>query len=366
MSPRIALCVLSLILSVLVGASLARGGGDGTPAANSARDSGKRLVLGLSLDTLKEERWQRDKANFEAACKTLGVDEVITLSANSDDTAQARDCRSLIAQKVDCLVIAAHDGKAMSTVVDEAAKAGIPVLAYDRLIMGTPNLHLYITFDNLKVGREQARFLVERLAERKPARIVRIFGSKADNNAHVFKRGQEEVLEPLVAAGKVVIVDEDWAADWKPDNAKKIAQAFLTKHGNAGFDAVLASNDGTAAGAIEALRDAGLLGKVLVTGQDAERAACQRIALGEQSMTIYKPLPALARQAAELAVRLARRQPVVARDSIDNGAGQVPSVFGPVTTVTIENLLETVVKDSFHSYDDIFANIPADRRPARP
>ena len=322
-----------------------------------------RPVIGLSMDTLKEERWQGDRDMFVKRAQELGAD-VEVLSANSDDSRQIRDVETLITKRVDALVIIPHDGAAMAKAVYLAHDAGIPVLAYDRLITGC-DLDIYMTFDNVKVGELQARYLVEKLGlgagEKK--RLVRIYGSKTDNNAFLFKQGQDNVLQPLITAGQVEIVHEDWAQDWRPENAKKIANAAITKAaataGALPFEALLASNDGTAGGAIQALTEEGLAGKILVTGQDAELAACQRIVAGTQAMTIYKPLSRLANEAAELAVRLAQRRPVIARAEIDNAQTKVPSVLLDVISVTKENIDDTVVKDGFHPREAIYRGVPA-------
>jgi D-xylose transport system substrate-binding protein len=147
-------------------------------------------------------------------------------------------------------------------------------------------------------------------------------------------------------------VHEDWAQDWKPENAKKIVNAALTAQGP-DVQGILASNDGTAGGAIQALLEEGLVGKVLVTGQDAELAACQRIMRGVQTMTIYKPLHQLADRAAEIAVAIARRQVIVARDTVNNRFKDVPSVLENVIAVDKDNMMETVVKDGFHPADQL-------------
>ena len=352
MKSRLALVVVSCLLSVVTGLVLSRGG-SGKSAVGRARP-----LLGLSMDTLKEERWQGDRDMFVARAQALGAD-VVVQDANSDDVRQIKDVEALITQGVDALVIIPHDGAACAKAVQLAHDAGIPVLAYDRLITGCA-LDLYMTFDNVKVGALQAKFLVEAFAQ-SPGRkrLVRIYGSKTDHNAGLFKQGQDEVLAPLIASGAIEIVHEDWTQDWKPENAKKIANAALTKAGAARraalpFDAILASNDGTAGGAIQALTEEGLAGKILVTGQDAELAACQRIVAGTQSMTIYKPLKQLASQAAEVAVKLAKRQPVVARAELDNGLVKVPSVFLEVIAVTRENLRATVLADGFHPEAEVF------------
>jgi D-xylose transport system substrate-binding protein len=304
------------------------------------------------MDTLKEERWQGDRDNFVTHAGEAGAD-VLVEAANGDDVRQVKDVEALISRGVDVLVIIPHDGAAMATAVAKAHEAGIPVLAYDRLITNC-DLDIYMTFDNVKVGELQAKYLVDRLAQMGGGkkRIVRIYGSKTDNNAVLFKQGQDNVLQPLIASGAIEVVHEDWAEDWRPENAKRIANAAITKAGS--FDGLLASNDGTAGGAIQALTEEGLAGKVIVTGQDAELAACQRIVAGTQAMTIYKPLSRLATQAAELAVKLAQRKPVIARAEVDNGKVKVPSVLLDVVLVTKENMRETVVKDGFHKEAEIY------------
>ena len=343
MKYRLGLVVFSLVLSLLIGLTLRRGAG---PAAAGPH----RPVIGFSMDTLKEERWQHDRDMFTARIRELGAD-VLVQSANSDDVRQLKDVEALISNRVDALVIIPHDGAAMAKAVRLAHDAGIPVLSYDRIITGC-DLDLYVTFDNLRVGELQAQYLVDAFRGRK-IRLVRLYGAKTDHNALMFKEGQDRVLAPLIANGSVVVVHEDWTEDWRPENAKKITNAAITKAGR-NFDAVLASNAGTAGGAIQALLEEGVAGQIVVTGQDADLSACQRIARGTQAMTIYKPLKNLTLTAAELAVKLARHQPVIARDSVDNGQVKVPAVLLTVVTVTKDNLESTVIADGLHSHDAVF------------
>lgn len=350
MSVRNGLVVLSLVLSVLIGLSLSRSQGEGRPADST--DDG--IVIGLSMDTLKEARWQRDRDLFVARAEELGA-TVLVQSANSDDTRQIQDVKSLLANNVDVLVLIPHDGLAMAEGVRLAHQVSVPVIAYDRLIRDSA-LDLYLSFDNVRVGEIQARYLVDRLGGK--GRVVRIYGAPTDNNARLFKQGQDNVLEPLVARGDIEVIHEDWAIDWSPGNAKKITNAAITSHGT--FDAVLASNDGTAGGAIQALKESRLAGKVVVTGQDADLVACQRIMAGTQAMTVYKPVQQLARRAAELAVDFADGRPVVANGSVDNGARDVPSVLLEVVSVTRDNLMDTVVADGFHSAQDVTGSEPAE------
>ena len=356
MSVRNGLVVLSLALSILIGVSLSRS----NRGAATAGDSGQGTVIGLSMDTLKEARWQKDRDLFVERAEELGA-KVLVQSANSDDTRQIQDVKSLLANGVDVLVLIPHDGVAMAEGVRLAHQAGVPVIAYDRLIRDS-DLDLYLSFDNVRVGEMQARFVVDQMQGR--GRIVRIYGAPTDNNARLFKQGQDNVLEPLIARGDVEVVHEDWAADWSPGNAKKIMNAAITSQGT-DFDAVLASNDGTAGGAIQALKESQLAGKVSVTGQDADLVACQRIMAGTQSMTVYKPVHHLARRAAELAVDFAEGRPVVANGAVDNGAIEVPSVLLEVVAVTRDNLMDTVVADSFHTAEAVSGSRPTGAEAAR-
>jgi D-xylose transport system substrate-binding protein len=348
MKLRLALVVLSCLVSIVTGMVLSR---SGTTALSGAKRT--RPLIGLSLDTLKEERWQRDRDNFVKEAEKLGAD-VKVQSANGDDVRQVSDVQALITEGVDVIVIAPHNGDAMARAVGMAHDAAIPVLSYDRLIRNC-DLDLYMTFDNFHVGELQAQYVVDALAKTGSGkkRIIRLYGAKTDNNAIVFKAGQDKVLKPFLDSGAIEVVHEDWVDDWKPENAKKIVNAGINKAGH-NFAAILASNDGTAGGAIQALIEEGLAGQVLVTGQDADLAACQRIVAGTQSMTIYKPLTHLAEQAAAYAVKLAQRRPVIAAGSYDNGQIQVPSVLLDVIAVTKENLRETVIKDGFHSAEEVY------------
>lgn len=322
----------------------------GAVLAATAFASRERPVIGLSLDTLKEERWQRDRDLFVAEAEKLGA-TVVVQSANSDDTRQVRDIESLISRGVDVLVVVPHNGAALGRAMRSAKEAGIPVIAYDRLILNA-DIAAYLSFDNVKVGELQAGWAVARLPQDRPARIVRIYGAPTDNNAKMFKEGQDNVLGPLIKSGRIEVVAEDWALDWKPENAKKIMNAAIAKVGHA-FDAVIVSNDGTAGGAIQALLEEGLAGKRLVTGQDADLAACQRILRGTQSMTVFKPVNRLAALTARKAVAIARGEPVVTARTIPNGLKDVPCVFEEIVSVDRSNLMETVVAAGFHPADKL-------------
>jgi len=346
------LVVVSHILSVIIGLTLARGSGASKDKVH------KNIVIGLSMDTLKEARWQVDQRIFVDRAKELGADVKVS-SANSDDSIQMRDVNSMISDGVNAIVIIPHDGAAMSKAIAAAHAANIPVIAYDRLITDS-DLDLYVTFDNVKVGEAQAQYVVDAIHGK--GKIVRIYGAPTDNNAKLFKQGQDNVLKPYIDRGDIKVIHEDWADNWEPQRAKQITNAAITNHGH-DFVAILASNDGTAGGAIQALKEEGLMGKILVTGQDAELAASQRIVEGSQAMTIYKPIKSLATTAAELAVKLATAKPLIARDELNNGKTMVPSVFLPVTTVTKDNMMQSVIVDGFHTFEEVYGNVPANERP---
>lgn len=345
---------ISFALSVLIGLVLSQNG------EQSSEPADKKIVIGLSMDTLQEARWKVDRDLFVARANALGA-EVMVNSANSDDSVQLRDVNSFISNGVDVIVIIPHDGAAMAQAVRNAHEAGIPVIAYDRLITGV-ELDLYVTFNNVKVGEVQAQYLVDALGGE--GNIVRIYGAPTDNNAKLFKQGQDNILKPYIDRGAIKVVHEDWATGWQPQVAKQITNAAITNNGH-NFTAILASNDGTAGGAIQALKEEGLAGQILVTGQDAELAATQRIVDGTQAMTIYKPVKTLATRAAEYAVKLAEGKPFVAQFELDNGFSLVPSVFLPVTAVDKTNIQETVIADGFRTFEDVYRNVPQEQRPAR-
>ena len=318
-------------------------------AADSPTDA---VLIGFSMDTLKEERWQRDRDLFVARAAELGA-RVLVQAANSNDVLQAQQSENLLTQGVKVLVVAAHNGKAAASIVEAAHQAGVPVIAYDRLIENC-DLDLYMSFDGERVGELQAEYLLQRVPK---GRYVLIAGAPTDPNAHLFRKGQMNVLQPAVDRGDVTIVADQWAREWLPVESLKIMENALTRAHNQ-VDAVLASNDGTAGGAIQALAEQNLAGKVPVTGQDAELAACQRIVAGTQSMTVYKPLRVLARTAAEVAVRMARREPIgVPTAPVANGKIDVPSVLVECISVDRDNLMQAVIDDDFHKREDVYRDV---------
>ncbi|WP_166239972.1 D-xylose ABC transporter substrate-binding protein [Paenibacillus turpanensis] len=328
----------------------------GTQAAK--KDDGK-IVIGMSMDTLKEERWQKDRDIFSAKVKELGA-EVKVLAADGNDATQLSQAEQLISQGVDVLVVIPHNAEASAPIVDKAHKEGIKVISYDRLIKNS-NVDYYLSFDNVRVGEMQAQAIVEKAPK---GNYVYIGGADTDNNAHMFKQGAMNILKPLAEKGDIKIVYEQFSKDWKPEEALKNMENALTANNN-NVQAVVAANDGTAGGAIQALTAQGMTGKIPVSGQDADLAAVQRIAEGTQTMTVYKPINAIATKAAEMAVALAKGETVNADKKVNNGKIDVPSILLDPIAVNKSNLADTVIKDGFHKVEDVFKNVPKDQWPKK-
>jgi D-xylose transport system substrate-binding protein len=319
----------------------------------------KKIRIGLSLDTLKEERWQKDRDILVAEAKKAGA-QVLVQAANGDDALQVSQSENLLSQGVDVLVVVPHNAEACATIVDSAKKSKVPVIAYDRLIKNC-NLDLYISFDNEKVGFLQASYITKL----KPTgTYVYIGGSPTDNNAYMLKAGAMKALNPLVKAGKIKIAYDQFTNDWKPEIAQTNMENALTKLNNK-VDAVVAANDGTAGGVIQALKEQKLAGKVPVSGQDADLAACQRIAEGTQAMTVYKPIKVIAKAAASAALNLAKKKKVKTTKTVNNGKLNVPFLALEPISVDQKNLYSAVVKDGFHSLAEVYRNVPKAQWPVK-
>jgi D-xylose transport system substrate-binding protein len=327
-------------------------------AKRDAEKSGSKIVIGLSMDSLRVERWKRDRDLFTERAKELGA-EVLVQSADGDPVKQNSQAENLLAQKVNVLVVIARDGVAAARIVDAAHAQNVKVLAYDRLIRDS-DVDLYISFDNERVGYLQADAVAKAVPK---GRYFLLGGSPSDNNAQLLRKGQMAALQPRIDAGDITVVGDQWTDNWDPNEALKHVENALTANKNR-IDAVIASNDGTAGGAVEALRAQGLAGKVAVSGQDADLAACQRIVEGTQTMTVYKPLKPLAYRAAELAVALAKGEAVDAGKTVHNGKIDVPSVLLDPVPVDKANLYDVVIKDGFHPLEEVFKNVPKSQWPS--
>jgi len=320
-------------------------------------DSLRRLRIGFSMDSLQLERWHRDRDVFTRRAAELGAD-VLIQSADGNDELQIRQAENLLTQGVDVLVVIPHNGQIAAAIVENAKRQNIPVLAYDRIIRNS-DVDFYVSFDNVKVGQQQARYLVERAPK---GNYVLIGGAPTDDNARQLREGQMKELRTAVDRGEIKIVADQWAKDWLPSEALRHAENALTQAGN-NIVAVVASNDSTAGGVVQALEEQKLAGKVLVSGQDAELAACQRIVAGTQSMTVYKPVATLATRAAEIAVALAMHRPLQPNAKVNNGSKEVPSLLLDPVVVDKSNIAEIVERDGFVSLKDVYRNVPPNQRP---
>ncbi|WP_246041911.1 sugar ABC transporter substrate-binding protein [Robertmurraya kyonggiensis] len=308
----------------------------------------EKPYIGFLIDTLKEERWYKDKALFEEQVKSLGG-EVKTLAANGLDDVQIKQAELLIGEGVDVLVVVPHDATISAKIVEMAHEAGIKVISYDRLIKDA-DVDYYISFDNEKVGELQASEILKKTSS---GNFAYIGGSESDNNAILFRQGAMKVLQPQIDSGKIKLVYDEYTEEWKPDVAKSNMKNALSKNGNK-IDAVIAANDGTAGGVIESLASVGLAGKVPVSGQDAELEGVRRIVKGVQTMTVYKSINQLATESAELAVKVAKSEEVKTEKTINNGKSDIPSIFLEPIAITQDNIRDTIIKDGYLTEEEIY------------
>ena len=257
-----------------------------------------KIVVGVSWNNFQEERWKTDEAAIKTALEAAGA-EYISADAQSSASKQLTDIESLISQGATALIVLAQDSEAIGPAVAAAVAEGIPVVGYDRLIENPDAF--YLTFDNKEVGRMQAQGV---FAVKPEGNYVFIKGNSADPNADFLFAGQMEVLQAAVDSGAIKNVGEAYTDNWNPEVAQANMEQFLTANNNE-VDAVVASNDGTAGGAIAALAAQGLAGSVPVSGQDGDHAALNRIALGTQTVSVWKDARELGKKAAEIAVELA-------------------------------------------------------------
>ncbi|AJC64630.1 MULTISPECIES: D-xylose ABC transporter substrate-binding protein [Dickeya] len=308
----------------------------------------KEVKIGMAIDDLRLERWQKDRDIFVKNAEEKGA-KVFVQSANGNEETQISQIENMINRGVDVLVIIPYNGQVLSNVIAEAKREGIKVLAYDRMI-NNADIDFYISFDNEKVGELQAKYLINKVPQ---GNYFLMGGSPVDNNAKLFRQGQIKVLKPLIDSGKIKVVGDQWVDAWLPENALKIMENALTANNNK-IDAVVASNDATAGGAIQALSAQGLAGKVAISGQDADLAAIKRIVAGTQTMTVYKPISKLAQEAATIAVSLGQGKNPQSNATLNNGKRDVPAFLLTPIPVDKMNIDSTVVADGFHKKADIY------------
>ena len=318
-------------------------------ASGAAVADAKNPKIGFSIDDLRLERWTRDRDYFTQAAEKLGA-KVFVQSADASEQRQIAQIENLISRGVDVLVIVPYNATVLDNAVREAKKARIKVVSYDRLILNS-DVDAYISFDNQKVGELQA----EAIKAIKPkGNYYLLGGAPTDNNAKMLREGQLKVLQPLIDKGDIKVVGKQWVKDWSASEAMSIVENALTANNNK-IDAIVASNDATAGGAIQALTSQKLQGKVPVSGQDADLAAVKRVIAGTQAMTVYKPLKLIATEAAKLSVQLVRNEKPGFNSQYNNGAKQVPTLLLKPIPLTKANV-QVLADDGFYSKAQLTAN----------
>ena len=320
-------------MTKLIGALLA---GAAITALSGGLAFAEGKTIGVSWSNFQEERWKTDEAAMKAAIEANG-DTYVSTDAQSSAAKQLSDVESLMAQGVNALIVLAQDTQAIIPAVQAAADEGIPVIAYDRLI--EDSRAFYLTFDNVEVGRMQARAVYEAQPEGNYAFIK---GSSSDPNADFLFSGQMEVLKEAMDSGKIKNVGEAYTDGWLPANAQKNMEQILTTNNNE-IDAVVASNDGTAGGVVAALEAQGLAGTVPVSGQDGDHAALNRIALGTQTVSVWKDARELGKNAAKIANDLASGTGMADVDGAEMWSGgpngvEMTAIFLKPVPITKDNL----------------------------
>lgn len=312
--------------------------------------SEEKIQIGLSFDSFVIERWQRDRDIFVSTAQDLGA-EVNVQNANGDYREQISQIEYLIEKKMDAIVVVAADCAAMSEVLQKAKEAGIITIAYDRLVRDA-DVNLYISIDSEEVGRLMAEVLVNEIPE--GGNVVIIYGSPVDHNVTLMEKGVQEVL----GESGLNVIYSTHAENWLAEEAFHGVNSALAITEE--IDGVLCGNDDLASQAFRALSENRLAGKVVLTGQDADLAACQRIVEGTQTMTVYKQVDKLAKTAAEYAVKLVKGEEIGVASKTFDGTYKVPYVKLEAIVVTMDNIDEVIIEGGFQQREDVYLNVPSE------
>ncbi len=357
-------------ISLLVILAGCGSGGSGT-SSNPVNGKGCTKVGVLLPESDTSPRWEgKDHPELKKALIAAGFKEsdIDFTNANGDSGVQQTQAESDLT-KGDCiLIVAPHDSGAAAAIVTAAKKQQVPVIAYDRFIF-SDDLNYYASFDGVQVGRLQGQYIADHYKDPQYGvsaghnNIAFINGSPTDNNANLFAQGAHEVLDPLINAGTLKKVYEQFTPDWSPPKGGTEMEAALTANHN-NIQLVLSANDDLGGAAIQALKAQNLAGKVLVTGQDATVPGIQRILEGTQAMTVYKPIPKLAQAAAAIAAALRDGKNVSALpnySTIKNpkGSANIPSVLEAPIAVDKSNIASTVIADGYVTKDEVCTGLPA-------
>ncbi len=374
--------ILAMLLALVMVLSLAACGGSSEPAATEApaaeapaaeapaaeapaEEAGSNLV-GVAMPTKDLQRWNQDGANMKAELEAAGYEVDLQYAAN-DIATQVSQIENMIANKVEALVIASIDGEALGTVLEQAKAAGIPVIAYDRLIMNSDAVSYYATFDNWDVGVKQGEFIIQALdlanAGDKTYNIEYITGDPGDNNINFFFDGAISVLQPYIDAGTLVCPSGQTekqtvaTANWASDAAQARFENILATYYADGtqLDAVLASNDSTALGVANALASSYTGNYPVLTGQDCDIASVKNMVAGTQSMSVFKDTRTLASQVVKMVDALMKgtEPPINDTETYDNGTGVIPSFLCEPVACTPDMIQELLVDSGYYTADQI-------------
>ena len=317
-------------------------------ACDQDRRTDGKTIIGVSIPTQREEGWVRNVQRMKAEAKEHRVDMRLQISDN-DAARQLSQCENLLAQNIDVLILAPHDASAASVIVEKAHRVGVKVISFDRLVTNA-DVDLYITYDNEKVGEIQGRYLTGLV----PKGVYAVLsGAPTDNNSKMFHGGAMRIIQPFVDRKDIKIVMDQAVKDWQPAEAMKLMEDALTANANR-IDGVLAPNDGTAGGVIQALAQQKLAGKIPVTGQDAEVAAAKRIVEGIQTMTVFKDTRELAKQAIEIAILLAEGKSPAVNGRVPNGKKDVPAVLLTPIAVDRGNIDRLLIESGYLKREDVY------------
>jgi len=307
-----------------------------------------KITVGLSLGTLMEDRWIRDRDIFMSKAGQAGI-EVIVNNANKDSNLQYTQVLRMLEQGIDVLVIAPNDSESEVKCVNAAKDKNVPVISYDRLVSHA-NVDVYISFDNYQVGVIMATYLAEKVPK---GGYLFVGGAKNDSNSKMIYDGAMSVLQPYIEKGDIQILGETWAEGWIRETAYSFVSEQISTNGE-NIKAIICGNDSLAWGAIDALSEAQMAEQVQVVGQDADLVACQRIVTGKQALTVYKPIKNLVEKTVEVCLQLVNGEEIKSETIINDGTYDVPYIVIGVQAVTKENIDDTVIKDGFHLYEDVY------------
>jgi len=309
------------------------------------------IRIGLSMDTLSQSRWPQDLKDMQTYAANHGA-SLTYYTANSIDTTQVSQIENLIAQKVNVIIIVPHDSASVAPTIALAHKAGIKVIAYDRIISNS-DVDFYDSYNSVTVGMLEAKYVIAAVPTTVSVPNVMIVGGgPTDPNALQVHTGVMDVLQPLINAGKIKVVYDKYTPNWDPDIANSDVTSFLAT--GVKVNAIICANDGMADGVAAALKTAGLLGTIPLSGQDGDISAIQRLVVGDQTVSVYKPLNTEAKIAIEAAIAFTEGKKPPTNTTFNNGQINVPTYLLTPEAVTKNNINSTVIKDGFLTTQEIY------------